>query len=386
MASGRRDQRSAMDGHRQRLGPLRVVLDSDGLAPPVQRPHVGQRVLPRHAREARLAAVDVLGDVVGLDGVQPPIGRHGYPLRLPVRAVDLDVTGAALAPAAEPRLRHDDMPLGAVDPHLAAHHQPHGARDLRDDVAVEQQRRRRVLVDAALRPDVPDRVHLAGLRNVDSEGRRGHQPAHRHRVAAHVQDAAAAESIGDVPLLQVEGETEAERRPHQLHVPDDSALDQLDKPLRLRVAAVHERLHQEHVAAPRRLHHGHGVGLVKGHRLLAQDVLARLGAPYSPLGVHRVGRRDVDGVDVRIVHQRLVAPMPALDPIRLAEALGVRLSPARHGNQVARVSVLQGLRESRGDLARAYDSPPKRHTHVSYLRTCSESSGCGLSLPPEGEG
>ena len=217
----------------------------------------------------------------------------------------------------------------------------------------------------ALRPYVADCVHLTGLHDLLTELHRGYQAAHRHRVAAQVHDAAATEGVGEVPLPQVVSAPEAERRPNQLHVADDAASEQLHQPLRLRVAPVHERLHQEDVVAPRRLHDGHSVRLVQGHRLLAEDVLASLGAPDRPLGVHRMGRRDVDGVHARIVHQGLVGCMPSLDPVSLAEALGVLLSPAGDGNQVARVSMFKGLREGRGDLARSYDSPSQRRGHGS---------------------
>ena len=57
-------------------------------------------------------------------------------------------------------------------------------------------------------------------------------------------------------------------------------------------------------SAPRRQHHLRRLIGVRGDRLLAQDVLARLQRADAPLGVQAVGQRVVDRVDLRIGDQR----------------------------------------------------------------------------------
>ena len=52
---------------------------------------------------------------------------------------------------------------------------------------------------------------------------------------------------------------------------------------------------------------------VPAERLLAEDVLARLDGLDRPLAVERVRERDVDGVDVRVLEERLVGAVRARD-------------------------------------------------------------------------
>ena len=54
---------------------------------------------------------------------------------------------------------------------------------------------------------------------------------------------------------------------------------------------------------------GHLIEAVErnGRRLFAEDVLAGFGGAHGPLGVHGVGQRVVDDVDVGVGEQRFVA-------------------------------------------------------------------------------
>ena len=62
-----------------------------------------------------------------------------------------------------------------------------------------------------------------------------------------------------------------------------------------------------------RVDHRWASAAVMRQRLLAQDVLARLGRRDRPLGVEVVRQRDVDGVDVGVGEQRLVRAVGARD-------------------------------------------------------------------------
>ena len=64
-------------------------------------------------------------------------------------------------------------------------------------------------------------------------------------------------------------------------------------------------------------------------RLLAEHVLARLERADRPLDVERVRQPDVDGLDLRIREQRLVAAVGAVDPALARVRVGTVLVAAR---------------------------------------------------------
>ena len=95
-----------------------------------------------------------------------------------------------------------------------------------------------------------------------------------------------------------------------------------------------------------RLEHGDAVGLrrrldqvefgERGHeRLFAQDVLPGFGGLHRPLAVQGVGQRDVDGVDVRVGEQRLVAAVRCGDVPLLGVSLCLVQIAAGNGDQLA---------------------------------------------------
>jgi hypothetical protein len=76
---------------------------------------------------------------------------------------------------------------------------------------------------------------------------------------------------------------------------------------------VGECLKEEHVVAPNRVNDLRCVGVVHGHRLLAQHMLAGVGRTDRPLPVPWVMRCDVHDVDIPIAHQAAVARMVVRD-------------------------------------------------------------------------
>src|SRR5207302_885169 len=91
--------------------------------------------------------------------------------------------------------------------------------------------------------------------------------------------------------------------------PADRALgDELGQPLRLRRVPPHERLHQQAACVFGGVEGVLGIGGGSRERLLAQHVLARLERADRPRHVERVRQRDVDGLNARVLEERLVAP------------------------------------------------------------------------------
>ena len=80
--------------------------------------------------------------------------------------------------------------------------------------------------------------------------------------------------------------------------------------MRLRVAAIRERLEQEHVVASYRLHDRRRLRVVHPHRLLAEHMLPGLGGRHRPLSVHGMRQPDEDDVDRGVRHHGVVSAVP----------------------------------------------------------------------------
>ncbi len=114
-------------------------------------------------------------------------------------------------------------------------------------------------------------------------------------------------------------EVERERRAHEAHLPDLG--QQVDERAHLRVVAPHEPLGEDE---PLPLGDVERVLDLRGaarERLLDEHVLARLERAHRPLGVQRVGERDVHRVDVGVGEQRLVRA------VRRPDLAGARVRP-----------------------------------------------------------
>ena len=149
--------------------------------------------------------------------------------------------------------------------------------------------------------------------------------------------------------------------------------DDLDQAPGQGVVLVVEGLHhhQPGVAVVRL---GHGPGLVGVGRegLLAQDVLARLEGGDGPVAVQPVGQRVVDGVDVGVVDQLLVAAEHPGDPLLAGELLRPLAVPGGHGDDHRRLRSAGWLDEcGGGDAGRPEDADPQ---HVAVMRGADAGS------------
>ena len=139
-----------------------------------------------------------------------------------------------------------------------------------------------------------------------------------------------------------------------------AAVDDVAHALRERVVAVVERLHDDETRARRDRGNRFGFLRVRGERLLAQHVLARLERGDRPLRVQPVGQRVVDRVDVRIgdaasAYDSCTFAMPCFD----ANASARARSRAATADHLGFVDVARGFDHGRGrDARRAEDSDP----------------------------
>ena len=207
--------------------------------------------------------------------------------------------------------------------------------------------------------------HLLGT---DPHGLAGDQPGAVHAVAAHVHQRSAVELRAEADVRRL-SRCEAERSADQVEPTHSPAPDQLLQPTRLRIVAVHERLHQQPLVALRGVESALHVLSSAAEGLLAQDVLAGLERAHGPLDVHRVGHRDVDDLDIRVVQQRLVATVSSLDSLLARVALRSRGVAARDGHDLQIRRLTRPCQEQPVDPRGREDSPFDGH----QLRTLDEA-------------
>ena len=119
----------------------------------------------------------------------------------------------------------------------------------------------------------------------------------------------------------------------------------------------HEAVHEFDLLRPAIVHDRPGLRGGRGERLLAQDVLAGVGGFAGPFGVQGVGERDVDGVDVSIGEQRLVAAMGDRDVRGFGRGRRLLGRAAGDGNQVSVRRAAEAGQEPVVDLRDAEDAP-----------------------------
>ncbi len=121
-----------------------------------------------------------------------------------------------------------------------------------------------------------------------------------YAVAADIHQAAAAvvEHVADIVGIIVEvGEPAVDGDDFS----DLATLDELPGPLPGGMELVHEGFTQNHAVVPGGADHRLGLSRAQCDRLLAEDVLAGAGGRYGPFGVHMIGERDIDRIDLVVV-------------------------------------------------------------------------------------
>ena len=100
------------------------------------------------------------------------------------------------------------------------------------------------------------------------------QPGHFEVIGGAAYQAA-------VPAASVE----AEGGMNDAHLANRFFADQLQQLRRLRMAAIHERFHQQHIIGNRRLGHGHCFGEIQGEGLFNKHVLLRFTGADRPFAI-----------------------------------------------------------------------------------------------------
>ena len=228
-----------------------------------------------------------------------------------VRSLDREHLGLSVAAELDRRLEpvpgvvHDDVATLPDHLELLTDRDVQAGVELGDDTPRRVHRRREADVDSSLVEDVRS-VHLMRLA--------GEQSCRVDAVAADVHQRATVRLGEEAGIGGIVGR-EAECGADQPELPDGAVVHELREPERLRMMAPHETFHQVQPLALRDVECALRLRLVGCQRLLAQDVLARLERPDRPLDVLPVGQRDVDGLDVGVLEEPVVAAVGALDPV-----------------------------------------------------------------------
>jgi hypothetical protein len=312
----------------------------------VHRLHDGDGLIERHQRALHVAGREPARDLVGLVAQAPAL----------VHRLD---TGRVCAVPGDERHRGGSVEVAFdLDPRV-------GTDDRRPRRALGPQGARQHGLSAAVVAEQHGRLRVhAGERRVAH----GPNPAwraedhrrERHRVDAEVKQRPAAKLRCEQPEIGIFGEPLAVIRGHGDDVAEYAPRQPVPDHGDMRQEPGPHRLHGEEPVLPR--HTGDLAGLRRVHRerLLDQHVLARQQREDRVVVVHRVRRRDVDHVDVRIGHKLLVAAVPARDAELIREAVRrfQAARPDRDGD--AGIGQPQVGHERLRDPARSENSPSQR--------------------------
>jgi hypothetical protein len=218
-----------------------------------------------------------------------------------------------------------------------------------------------------------------GIREGQALRGAGDEPRDGGGVTADVEDATATELVFEEPAPGIVPGMETEGGVNHADLADDAGADELDQPRGLRVAAVHEGFHEEDAVLARGLGHDHGFGVVQRERLFAKDVLAGPRRLDAPLGMRGVRRADVDGVDLGVGEERLIAAIRALESEFLRKFIRGFPSAAADGDQRSRAGFGQPFGESVGDTARSDDAPTDARCLIAHDARLSRANRAGNS-------
>ena len=250
-----------------------------------------------------------------------------------------------------PGIVEEERALGADGLQLVALGERRAAVEEREHVAGKPHQARECPVRSG-RADVrlaEDRLRLAA-----------EQARAAHAVAADVHQAPALDVRAQADVVDVV-ERIAEGRADHPELPDRSAFDELDEPVRLRVVAIHERFAEETTRPLSGIEGPRHLVRPAVERLLAEDVLSRLERADRPLHVHRVRQRDVDRLDVCVLEQRVVRAVRALDAPLARVRLGTALVAAGNGDQIDLLRRLRSRNQLPVDVGGREEPPANRH-------------------------
>ena len=349
----------------ERLGLLLVVDESDRGAPGVLRLEIAERVVPGHRRRLGLLRAREDGASAGVRLVHVAREVRGNVddlLVLPLPPDD-DPAGHGAAAGRHVGSGQEDVAPAAEDAHDILLGHANAGGDRRHDAAVELQGADRPAVDTGLGMQPAGAGHGHGIGEGPARGGARDEPRDGGRVAADVEDAAAAERVLPEAGFGREARVEGEGGLHDGHIADDLVAEKLHQARRLGMAAVHEGLHEEDPILGRGVQHRlRQVGVDRG-RLLDQHMLAGLGGLDGPFGVHRMRRGDVDRLHLGIGQQGFVAAMRA-DPAPFGgKGVRLRLRPRAHRDQPPRLRPGHAVGKGIGNRSRTQNTPANLFGH-----------------------
>jgi hypothetical protein len=128
---------------------------------------------------------------------------------------------------------------------------------------------------------------------------------------------------------------------------------------------------ETHAVLPRGRDHALAGGGIERHRLLAEDMLARLRRRHRLLGVEPHGCRHVDGVDPLVAHELAPVGVRASRPVAGRELRGLlRLGPGHRDERAVGGFAERGGDPLLRDVAAAHE-PPADRVEPGHGATCS---------------
>ncbi len=202
-----------------------------------------------------------------------------------------------------------------------------------------------------------------------------HEADQAQRIAARVEQHAAAELGLHADVRVRIRHREAETRLHAAHGTDRAFAEQRHHRGGLRLEVIRKRFEQHHAVLVGGIEHALCFVAIQRERLLAEDVLPR--SPDRPFGMQAVRQRNVDGVDIVAFEQRVVAAEPCADAVRLRESLCVFIAAARDCDDFHAFAGFDVARELPGNVGAAEDAEAQKHClgrgQDGSLRNCGRS-------------
>ena len=291
------------------------------LAPSIQCFGLAERVVPSHGGRIGLgfASQNGVASCIRFQRIQGATGVNCQRFACAIR-VDHDLAGLAVA-AGDPRVSQQNRACAAIHSGDVVLIHLHTGRHLRDDATGEFQCSGGPLVGMLGGVQLAGAFDFDGFVNIFANSHTSDEARKRDGIAAHVQNATAAQLVVQhAAALFVIG-VEAKRGLDQAHLTDCAAFDDVYHFGDLWMTAIHEGFHQEDFIDLGSFDDGHDLGGVHAHRLLTHNVLARLSGLNGPLGVPRVGRGDVNRLHIGVGQQRLVAGVAGGDAELVGELI-----------------------------------------------------------------
>ena len=185
-----------------------------------------------------------------------------------------------------------------------------------------------------------------------------------------VLEAPAGRYVDVVPLAFRTGEINPDMIYFQGNT-DGPVVKQRHHRRNLGMEAVHKGFHELEIAGISGIGHGNRIGGRRRQGLLAEHMLAGAQGAQRPLGMHGIGQGNINGVDVRIVQQRVIAAVAVGDVVAGGIAKCALCLEAGNTRQFGIGEADNGRHKRRPpNIGRAEDAPTDSICHVATYSLC----------------